>query len=153
MLRGLNATAGDAGHLLSGENVTFESLLNTEAFLRLLSPEAELPVEDRQQFLSRMAAQDPARYDAALDSMAAITARMLHSVLWMLDPTHIIVDCVYARPRSDVFIQALSRHLQMQFRGENRALPSLLPGASGLSSVVRGAVRALQRAWLDRILT
>lgn len=94
----------------------------------------------------------PGRYDAALEERAAVAARMLHAVLWMLDPTHIIVDCVYARPRGDVFIQALSRHMQAMLEGENRVLPQLYPGASGLSSVVRGAVHILQGAWLDRIL-
>lgn len=152
MLRGLNATAGDAGHLLSTGRATFESFLSTEAFLRLLGLDACQPAQERQAALCRIAAEEPARYDAALDKMAAITAQMLHSVLWMLDPTHIIVDCVYARPRGDVFLQSLSVHLSAQFEGENRALPQLCPGASGLSSVLRGAVNALQRAWLDRIL-
>ena len=152
MLRGLNATAGDAGHLLSGGSVTFESLLSTDAFIRLLGLDESLSAEARQEALCRIAAEEPARYDEALDQMAAITAQMLHSVLWMLDPTHIIVDCIYARPRSDAFLRALSAHLQARFEGENRVLPRLCPGASGLSSVVRGAVHALQRAWLDRIL-
>lgn len=152
MLRGLNATAGDAGHLLSGGSVTFESLLSTDAFIRLLGLDESLSADARQEALCRIAAEEPARYDEALDQMAAITAQMLHSVLWMLDPTHIIVDCIYARPRSDAFLRALSAHLQARFEGENRVLPRLCPGASGLSSVVRGAVHALQRAWLDRIL-
>lgn len=152
MLRGLNAAAGDAGHLLSGEGVTFESLLSSEAFTRRLGLDAALSAQERQSALCRIAVEEPERYDTALDDMAAIAARMLHAVLWMLDPTHIIVDCVYARPRREVFVQALSRHLQQQFEGENRVLPQLLPGASGLSSVVRGAVHVLQRAWLDRIL-
>ena len=85
--------------------------------------------------------------------MAAIAAEMLHGVLWMLDPTHIIIDCVYARPRGDVFVNALTHHMQLHFEGENRILPQLFPGAPGMSSVLRGAVRVLQKAWLDRILT
>ena len=152
MLRGLNATAGDAGHLLSGERVTFESLLGTEAFIGLLGLEESLSAEERLEAVCRIAREEPGRYDAALEEMAAVAARMLHAVLWMLDPTHIIVDCVYARPRGDVFIQALSWHMQAMFEGENRVLPQLYPGASGLSSVVRGAVHVLQGAWLDRIL-
>ena len=135
MLRGLNATAGDAGHLLGRGGVTYESRLSTEAFTRLLGEDA-----------------DPQRFDAALEDMAAITAEMLHGVLWMLDPTHIIIDCVYARPREQQFIAAVEKHLQLHFAGENRLLPQILPSAPGLSSVVRGAVCVLQRAWLERIL-
>lgn len=152
MLRGLNATAGDAGHLRSRGGVTFESLLSTEAFIRQLGLEGSLSVEDRQEALCRIAAEEPARYDAALEEMAGIAAKMLHAVLWMLDPTHIIIDCVYAKPRGDVFARAVSRSMQQLFEGENRVLPQLLPAAPGVSSVRRGAVHVLQRAWLDRIL-
>ena len=150
MLRGLNAAAGDAGHLMSG-GATFESCLSTEAFARLLGmTEAPAP-EDCQETFSRMALEDQARYDAALEEMATVTVKMLHAVLWMLDPTHIIIDCVYARPRGDVFAGAVERNLQACFEGENRVLPRIIP-ASGVSSVLRGAVCVLQRAWLERLL-
>ena len=151
MLRGLNATAGDAGHLLYGD-VTYESLLSTEAFIRRLGLEEAPSPEGSMDILCHMAEEAPERYDAALDEMAAVTARMLHAVLWMLDPTHIIIDCVYARLRGDVFIQAVARHMRTQFEGENRVLPQLFPGAPGMSSVVRGAVHVLQSAWLERML-
>ena len=149
MLRGLNATAGDAGHLIGRGGATYESRLSTEAFAAQLGL-AESPTPEALQQLAEAA---PARYDAALDAMAAIAAEMLHGVLWMLDPTHIIIDCVYARPRGDVFVKALMHHMQLHFEGENRILPQLFPGAPGMSSVLRGAVRVLQKAWLDRILT
>ena len=84
--------------------------------------------------------------------MASITAKMLHGVLWMLDPTHIIIDCVYARTREKQFIAAVEKHLTLHFAGETRILPQIFPTAPGLSSVVRGAVCVLQRAWLERIL-
>ncbi len=150
MLRGLNATAGDAGHLLGRGGATFESRLSTEVFIRALGLE-DSP-EKHPDALRRLAEEDPARYDAALDDMASVTAKMLHGVLWMLDPTHIIIDCVYAHPREAPFIAAVEKHLQLQFMGENRILPRIFPSAPGLSSVLRGAVCALQRAWLERIL-
>ena len=150
MLRGLNATAGDAGHLLGRGGATFESRLSTEVFIRALGLE-DSP-EKHPDALHRLAEEDPARYDAALDDMASVTAKMLHGVLWMLDPTHIIIDCVYAHPREATFIAAVEKHLQLQFMGENRILPRIFPSAPGLSSVLRDAVCALQRAWLERIL-
>ena len=153
MLRGLNATAGDAGHLLGRGGATFESRLSTGAFTQLLGLADSLSPENLHNTLLRLAEEDPARYDAALDEMAAITAKMLHAVLWMLDPTHIIIDCVYARPREMVFIAAVEKHLQQHFHGENRLLPQLIPCKPGVSSVLRGAVSVLQRAWLERILT
>ena len=152
MLRGLNATAGDAGHLLGRGGFTFESRLSTEAFARTLGLEDSLTPEQQQEALHRLAEENPQRYDAALDDMASITAKMLHGVLWMLDPTHIIIDCVYARTREKQFIAAVEKHLTLHFAGETRILPQIFPTAPGLSSVVRGAVCVLQRAWLERIL-
>ena len=152
MLRGLNATAGDAGHLLGRGGFTFESRLSTEAFARTLGLEDSLTPEQQQEALHRLAEENPQRYDAALDDMASITAKMLHGVLWMLDPTHIIIDCVYARTREKQFIAAVEKHLTLHFAGETRLLPQIFPTAPGLSSVVRGAVCVLQRAWLERIL-
>ena len=153
MLRGLNATAGDAGHLLGRGGATFESRISTEAFLRKLELPIPLSPEALPAALDAYAQAHPLRYDAALDEMAAVTAKMLHAVLWMLDPTHIIVDCVYARPREDVFIAAVEKHLRQHFEGEDRLLPQLIPCAPGVSSVLHGAVSVLQRAWLERILT
>ena len=152
MLRGLNATAGDAGHLLGKGGATFESRLSTGAFTHLLGLEDSLSPENLHSTLLRLSEEDPARYDAALDEMAAITAKMLHAVLWMLDPTHIIIDCVYARPRESAFIAAVEKHLQQHFDGETRLLPQLIPCKPGVSSVLRGAVSVLQRAWLERLL-
>ena len=152
MLRGLNAAAGDAGHLIGRGGFTFESRLSTEAFLRHLGLEATLTPEQQQEALLRLAQEQPQRYDEALDDMASITAKMFHGVLWMLDPTHIIIDCVYARTREATFITAVEKHLRLHFAGETRLLPQILPPAPGLGSVVRGAVCVLQRAWLERIL-
>lgn len=152
MLRGLNATAGDAGHLLSSGDVTYESRLGTEAFMRLLGLEESLSPAERRAALCRIASEEPKRYDEALDKMAAVAANRFHAVLWMLDPTHIIIDCVYARPRGDVFAQSVARRVRERFGSENRLLPQIAPAASGVSSVLRGAVHVLQRAWLDRIL-
>ena len=152
MLRGLNATAGDAGHLSCGKAGTFESRLSTEAFLRHLDVTVPPSAERLPLLLEEIAASQPERYAAALDAMAKTTAEMLHGVLWLLDPTHIIVDCVYA-PAGDAFVQSIEQHLRQLFQGETRLLPQLLPCEPGVSSVLRGAVSVLQRAWLDRLLT
>ena len=152
MLRGLNATAGDAGHLIAGSRSTFESHLSTEAFARLLGMPEEPSAQRLQDALLRMAEEQPQRYDEALDAMAKTTAEMLHGVLWMLDPTHVIIDCVYARPREDAFVQAVKCHLKQLFADEKRLLPQIAHSDLGVSSVLRGAVHVLQRAWLERIL-
>jgi predicted NBD/HSP70 family sugar kinase len=152
MLRGLNATAGDAGRLIDRQGDIYESRLNTEAFLHLLDVPVSLPPEELQETLQRIAAEQPLRYASVLEHMASIAAEMLHGVLWILDPTHIIIDCVYAQPDSNSFVQMVEKHLTKLYQDETRILPRLYPCSSGVSSVLRGAVRVLQKAWLDRIL-
>ena len=152
MLRGLNSSAGDAGRLIDRHGSIYESRLNTEAFLQLLDIPKSLSRKELRETLQRIARDQPLRYASALDTMASVTAEMLHSVLWMLDPTHIIIDCIYAQPDGSSFAQMVEKHLTRLFQGEPRILPSLLPCSSTVSSALRGAVRVLQKAWLDRIL-
>ena len=152
MLRGLNSSADDAGRLIDRHGSIYESRLNTEAFLQLLDIPKSLSRKELRETLQRIARDQPLRYASALDSMASATAEMLHSVLWMLDPTHIIIDCIYAQPDGSSFAQMVEKHLARLFQGEPRILPCLLPCSSAVSSALRGAVRVLQKAWLDRIL-
>ncbi len=149
MLRGLNATAGDAGHLRDAAGSTYESRLSAEAFAALMDAEGALSPER----LEELAAVRPERYHRALDQMAQIAAEMLHGVLWMLDPTHMIIDCLYAHPCQEDFIAAVYAHLQQRFAGEGRMLPVISAAPKSVSSVLRGAVHVLQREWLERIIS
>lgn len=149
MLRGLNATAGDAGHLRNAEGVTYESHLSTAAFAAMLGLDASVSAAQLQE----CAAQRPAEYQQAVERMAMVAAEMLHSVLWMLDPTHVIIDCSYAQPCREAFLAAIRSCLQQRFAGENRMLPALSFAAQPISSVLRGAVHVLQREWLERLVS
>ena len=148
MLRGRNATAGDAGHLLDGQGRTYESRLSTAAFARQLG----LSENASPEALAQAIAEKPEHCWAILTEMAAITAEMLHSVMWLLDPTHLVIDCPYAEPFMADFTAAVEAALTARFAGENRQLPEIAAAAPGLGSVLRGAIRVLQRAWLERIL-
>ena len=148
MLRGRNATAGDAGHLLDRNGCTYESRLNTAAFAQRLG----LPENASPEALAQAMQGNPAHCRAILTEMAAITTEMLHGVMWLLDPTHLIIDCPYAEPFMADFTAAVEEALAARFAGENRQLPEIAAAAPGLGSVLRGAIRVLQRAWLERIL-
>lgn len=152
MLRGLNATAGDAGRIIDRQGDIYERSLNTDAFIRLLNFSSPLPSEKLHEALQRFAANRPLEYASGLDTMASVTAEMLHSVLWILDPTHIILDCAYVQPGDDAFVRMVEKHLIELFQNEPRILPRLSSCSSDISSVLRGAVRVLQKAWIDRIL-
>ena len=148
MLRGRNATAGDAGHLLDRNGCTYESRLNSAAFAQRLG----LPENAAPEALAQAVQTHPEHCRASLTEMAAIAAEMLHGVMWLLDPTHLIIDCPYAEPFMADFTAAVEEALAARFAGENRQLPEIAAAAPGLGSVLRGAIRVLQRAWLERIL-
>lgn len=149
MLRGRNATAGDAGHLLDRDGCTYESHLSTAAFARRLG----MAENTAPEALAQAMQENPDHCRAILREMAGITAEMLHGVMWLLDPTHLIIDCPYAEPFMADFTAAVEKALVDRFAGENRQLPEIASAAPGLGSVLRGAIRVLQRAWLERILS
>lgn len=150
ILRGLNAAAGDAGHMRSASGQPYESGLNLNAFTALLRE--GVPPGAANAPLPAAAEAAPDAYRAALDQMARRTAEMLHGALWMLDPTHVIIDCSYAAPFEDFFLARLRGHLLSLFSGEERALPLMRCADRQVSSVLRGAISVLQREWVERII-
>lgn len=150
MMRGLNATAGDAGQLPCRDGATYESKLSLSAFAARFSPTVcEPPLAES---LLRLAQAEPQRYRDALCQTADVVADMLFTVLWVLDPSHIIIDCRYARPFEEAFISSIENSLRARFGDAGRALPVIKPAPQGMSSVTRGAVQVLQREWIERIL-
>lgn len=149
MLRGLNATAGDAGQLTTPSGATYESLLSLSAFAESLGCGAE-SAKQMLELLTRCAQEQPDAYLSALRQSASIAADMLYSVLWVFDPNHIIVDCRYALHHRDEFASQISAQLSARFAG--RRFPPVTPAPQGMSSVIRGAVQVLQREWIERIL-
>ena len=77
---------------------------------------------------------------------------MLYSVLWVLDPSHIIVDCRYVFPFGEDFARMIRDKLSARLAASGRRFPAISPAPQGMSSVIRGAVQVLQREWIARIL-
>lgn len=150
MLRGLNATAGDAGQLKNADGATYESLLSLSTFASSLGCSAE-STERLMDVLRRKAEECPSEYTQALGRAAAAAADMLYNVLWVLDPSHIIIECRYALGHQEAFIAQISTHLA-RLDAAGRRFPSIIAAPPGMSSVVRGAVQILQREWIERIL-
>ena len=151
MLRGLNATAGDAGQLTTPAGVTYESLLSLSSFAAALG----CPAGDIRQLtesLRRCAEENPQAYLCALDNAADAACDMLYSVLWVLDPSHIIVDCRYVFPFGEDFARMIRDKLSARLAASGRRFPAISPAPQGMSSVIRGAVQVLQREWIARIL-
>ncbi len=151
MLRGLNATAGDAGQLTTPDGVTYESLLSLSSFAASLGFH-DGNIKQLAEHLRRSAEERPQDYLHALEQAAAVVSEMLYSVLWVLDPSHIIIDCRYAVPLEQDFIRMIAEKLSARLAASGRRFPSICPAPQGMSSVTRGAVQVLQREWIERIL-
>ena len=151
MLRGLNATAGDAGQLKNAAGTTYENLLSLPSFSSSLGLSAE-SIKHLTELLRLYAKEHPEEYTQALNNAAATTAQMLYNVLWVLDPSHIIIECRYAFEHQDTFLAQIGTHLSVLLEASGRRFPSIVAAPQGMSSVVRGAVQVLQREWIERIL-
>lgn len=151
MLRGLNATAGDAGQLTTPGGVTYESLLSLASFASALGcPPGD--VKQLTEALQRCAQEQPRAYLHALEGAADAASEMLYCVLWVLDPSHIIIDCRYALPFEQEFLRMITDRLSARLAAGGKTFPSILSAPQGMSSILRGAVRVLQREWIERIL-
>ena len=151
MLRGLNATAGDAGQLPSPDGATYETLLSLPAFAASLG----CPADDVRCTLKRLqhiACTQPENYLTALQQAANSAGDMLYSVLWVLDPSHIIIDCRYAFSFEEDFIRMISERLSSRPYASGKRFPAIVPAPQGMSSILRGAIQVLQREWIERIL-
>ncbi|MBP3655882.1 MAG: ROK family transcriptional regulator [Clostridia bacterium] len=151
MLRGLNATAGDAGQLTTPGGATYESLLSLPAFAATLGCRGD-SIRQLTESLSCCAANRPDDYLHALGCSANVVSEMLYNVLWVLDPSHIIVDCRYALDHQDAFIRRIADSLSLRLSASGKRFPLIAPAPQGISSVIRGAVLVLQREWIERIL-
>lgn len=153
MLRGMNATAGDVGQLRDGRGQVYESSLALGAFAAQLGLKAGETTETLLLQLNECAEKELERYLQALKKSAEITADMLYNVLCVLDPTHVVVDCRYALPYEEKFLEDIRSALDARFAASPRMLPQLLLAPQDMSSVNRGALSVLQREWVERIVS
>lgn len=151
LLRGLNATAGDAGQLL-GPHGIYENDLSQQAFAARLGLCGDTGRDVQATDIAQVAAQSPERYRQALCQSAQSAADMLHGVLWLLDPTHIVIDCRYAGPFGEMYIEQVCEALRRQSGGD-RQLPCIVAAPQEMSSVLRGAIIVLQREWIEHIVS
>ena len=154
VLRGLNAAAGDAGQMLTALDTPFEAALSLRAFADALGL-TDVTDLSEDALLARMddvAYQNPAGYREALLRMAALTGKMLYSVVWMLDPKQIVIDCRYAEPMEEEYIARIRETLVKALGGALGELPELVPAMRGRRSVLSGAAQVLTREWINRIV-
>ena len=84
------------------------------------------------------------RYKKALLKSANIVADILISVIWLLDPSHIVIDCGYATPYQDVFADRISSCLATRMGEGTRRFPSIQSVPGGTHSILSGAAQVLE---------
>lgn len=156
VLRGLNAVAGDAGQVIAPGGMPFEALISLRAFagrLGLSGQEMDTLGEDALlERLSLLAVSAPDAYRAALLDTAAHVSLMLATVLWMLDPERIVVDCRYAAPFEAAFLDAIRAGISVALQGSLPRAPEVVPAGLAMRSVFFGAAQAMSAAWFARIV-
>jgi len=148
LLYGLNHSLGDAGLFRDKNGVLYDSQLSLSAFAR------ELGLSDVSFDAFRAAAQsDPERYWDVLSRFADKTAELMAELTYCFDPDHTVIECRYAHPFADRYLDALRKGLAQRMADTGRVLPdfSLVPVSPNI--VLSGAVHALQLEWIEQIIT
>jgi predicted NBD/HSP70 family sugar kinase len=154
VMRGRNAAAGDAGQLIAPDGQRYETLLSLRGFARPMGlPADDLEAEALLLRLSQLAAKNPDAYRNALLAQADVIGHLLHAVVWMLDPTYVVVDCRYARPMEAEFLAHIDDALGQALCGAHLKRPSLLSVPPGVNSVLQGVTQVLTREWVERVVT
>ncbi len=154
VMRGLNAVAGDAGQLMAQGGERYEKLLSVRAFARAcaLDVSQELSGDELLRRMHALAAKEPERYKAVLKEQAAILGCLLHMVVWLLDPSAIVIDCRYARPYEQFFLEKTDEALRGMLENAHLNRPALLAAAHETQSALSGVVHMLSREWIGRVI-
>ncbi len=153
VLRGQNSVAGDAAQLLMPDGKSFESRLSIRAFAREcgIADDAGMNSDQLQAAINRCALDNFPVYQAALFRLAETAGRMLHNVVWLLDPTRIVIDCPYINLYREHFISQVRSRLCVLLGGDLDAA-EILVSPYEMRSVLLGASQLLGRKWIERVV-
>lgn len=154
VLRGLNAVMGDAGQLSLPSGQSYESALSLHAFARCLGIDAaeNLDADVLLQKIYALARANPALYAAEISKKALIVAQLFSNLVWLLDPTEIVIDCQYAALAPKLFIDTIHDQLASLVGGGLPQLPRCTLSSLEPSTVLTGAMQALVDLWFDSLL-
>lgn len=153
VLRGHNAAAGDIGQLREGAR-TYESMLSQRVFANAcgLDNHAEISDEVLLANINQLARGDAQTYRRVLMENAAVIGRMLYAVVWLLDPSVIVIDCRYAAAMEEDFVSWIDAALADALGNALHKRPKLIPVGKEMHSTTYGAVQVLSRAWIARVV-
>lgn len=154
VLRGLNAVTGDAGQAVYEKRRTYEEALSLRAFAAGLL-EGPLECLSEEQILERLevaAAENPEAYRKAFDGILVILAELLVNLFWVIDPEMVVIDCRYAAPMAEWFLQQLKAATQARLPADFTQAAQLISAYPKTHSATLGAIQALTREWFELIV-
>lgn len=152
LLRGRNAVAGDAAQLLMPDGRSYESCLSLRAFARDCGIEApDMNSDQIQELIKRCALESFPVYQKALFRCAETTGSMLHNVIWLLDPSRIILECPYIQMYREQFLGQVRSRL-CELLGSDPEGVEILASPYEMRSVLLGAVQVLSHKWIERVI-
>ncbi len=155
VLRGLNAVTGDGGQMLREREETWENAISLRAFAAMLGFAGwEDAVQDvLMEAIMRCAINDPSAYQQALARMASRVARMLYNILWVLDPSKIVIDCPYAAWAADDFMNGVRAGLESLTSGRLPRLPVCVYAPVAVPAILVGAMKEIGKGWIGQFVT
>lgn len=154
VMRGLNAVAGDVGQLVSQNGETYERLLSVRAFAKAcgLDISQDLSGDELLRRIRLLAAERGDTYKSVLKDHAGILARLLHTVVWLLDPACVVIDCQYARPHETYFLEQVDASLAPMLENARLVRPRFMAATHEAQSALAGVVHMLSREWIGRVV-
>ena len=147
LIYGHNFATGDVSLLRDEHNQPYNGQLTIGAFAAALGLSDASP-----ESLSSFAQAQPERYEQELTRFVEKTADMLINVVRVFDPNHIVVECRYAHPFAQRYLDLLHDALETRLNLPGHKLPelSLVPPTTNI--MLAGAVHALQLEWIENII-
>ncbi|MDR1262798.1 MAG: ROK family protein [Oscillospiraceae bacterium] len=161
VLRGLNAVAGDFGQTVGGfgrpgtlgasggSDASYESALTIKAFAsRLPGVNPDAPTANLLKQIQSYQLEGAKK--GAYAALSERLAQMIYNMMWCLDPTRIVIECLYATESSDIdyFRRLTIAALRRIISNAPLNLPDIQFVNPTLPSVLFGAVQALSRQWI-----
>ncbi|MBR3872758.1 MAG: ROK family transcriptional regulator [Clostridia bacterium] len=148
LLFGYNNATGNVGLLTTSNGVSYDQMLSTGAFAAALGLSSS-----SDEALEECAAAQPELYRQTLMRFSQLTAEMLAAVVMLMDPNSVLIDCRYALPFEEEYLQNVRQALMQRLNDSARRLPSFSMVPTYTNTLLHGAVRALQLDWIEKILS
>lgn len=151
-LRGINSVAGDVGQLFYDSRSNYEEHLSLRAAFLKITGEESCNC-DSAEMISRILqaqASNPMAYKKALSDLYHTAARLLHNIVWLIDPHEIVIECAYLQQIDPNFPDMLEKEFAALVEGVLPGRPQIHYNNSDMKDCYRGVAIEIINHWLDK---